>query len=1458
MPRLRGAKQLVAGLATLVLVLLGSPPALAEAPTIQDPGSTAGAQSPAAETPVTQPTPAAQSAAPEPVAPGQAAAGASADAEAASGTPDPVSPAAPAADPAPAPVAPVEGAPEAPYLRWGAVSADGAVAPGATFRVEGPRDESAVGTDAEWAGAFSALVVDNVGQADYAGADLDPAAGSIVVKQLLDSADGATVHDVAAAQVFRVTTVSLGDGAPVEGAELKSLPVAGAVSDPIESLVTAPVQDPAGETTDPVTEAPGSEEPGAGETGSDGSDGAEQAKTQDPAGEASDAGFGVSLLAVGPDVPPSGAYVYWNAKDENGALVPGATFELRGPKSSNTNDSNNNAWTNGSALTVTDNTGQPGYTGADLDPDPGEFVVQRTGNAGSLSMSSRYRLQMTAAPSGYTLTDADWRAIPARSSNNSVPAPGAWVNNGYDFGDFALASPTPPWLVWTATDDAGAPLGGATFTLQSRGFLGWGTVREVADCTSGPCTGLDIDPAPGAFKVKYLVAPSTTPVEAGQRYRVSATTGPAGYVPVSTDYREIPSGGTWNDGAGPETHDFGAYPFIVPPPATIVVHTGGDRVGLTGLSNLAGVVLHLNTNTNSAPSGTRPDGVAGDGSGWARCVSDASGLCTFTVPDTGANGGANYDKRFWVVQQSVPGGWFMNQQLRTGGSGGAGSATNYQFLTGTQLRSGQTYTSGAQFMASGSNYTTSGGSWQQSRTNPSLVQGCGVDVALIMDLSGSVADALPQLKQAANSFTNALVGTPSRMSLFSFASTSPASGASANFPALTPVSTQAQADAFMAQYSGWTTGGSTNWDRGLSVPAAANTAANHYEIAVVITDGNPTTYAAGGSGSSTSFIHTENGIFSANLLKASGTRVIAFGVGDGATGAANALNLRAISGETAGSDYYQTTDYAAVGQTLRDLALGACAGQVTVTKMIVPNTAPAGSIAGAEVAGAGWTFTATDAGPGLTLPTPPAQTTSDDLTGTVAFPLGFAGGTTSAPLTITETQQTGHTIVPVNGHNAVCTNLNTGANVVPIGDPQNGFRIQAPSAETVNCTVYNRAPDQTATVEVTKNWIVQDAGGTVTGTYRLPGDEGRLPDGLSAQLMLNGPNGAGDSLQSWGVARTDYKSVDSVKIGETAVVDSAKLPGCTIVSKKLSKQNGQTVSHNLPVTSALQVGANEFEITNTVTCDQTLELKKVVDFGSAPASSWQLTATAPSGAAAGPQGNYTGAGSVKKSVTADAAYGLGESAAASLNTYTQNGDWQCTARVGNSDVPIALDGDGKIAVPLGKDVTCAVHNQTAKLTVFKDVEGGTQDPSQWTLTGAPASGVDGLTNASWPGSTSGSPSTGAQTVVEVRPGHSYELSESVAGGTSLAYFLTSVQKWNGTSWEDVGFAADGTLNVQVDAGEHDFYRFVNTPATGPTLPLTGGVSAEALWIGGGIVAVLAVGGGFLLQRRRMHRARMLL
>ena len=398
------------------------------------------------------------------------------------------------------------------------------------------------------------------------------------------------------------------------------------------------------------------------------------------------------------------------------------------------------------------------------------------------------------------------------------------------------------------------------------------------------------------------------------------------------------------------------------PPATgnnavITVKVGSDRVGTSAVSNLAGVQLGLFT----TQGGTTP--VAGFGT----CTSDADGDCSFIVPNAQI-GGANRDARYWVKQIGAPAGYFTNTTLAVGTTP---VATAYAFQTGTQLRNGQTYSSSVDFMIStgNTNDTASGGIWQDSRTNPVLPAQCGLNAAIVADLSNSVTAAdLVDLKSAANTFVNALTGTPSTMSLFTFATSSPAAGATnINRPALSPVSTAAGAAVVSGWVNAWAlpggAGGGTNWDQAFAAVAGAP---EIYDVVVVITDGNPTYYGnpTQGPGSRTRFREVENGIFSANAVKAQGSRIIAMGVGAGVSG--SPANLRAISGVTANSDYYQATDYTAAGEALRALALGSCNGSLTVVKQVVPPGTPVGSTAGAQPAG-GWVFGATTTTSGVTI-----------------------------------------------------------------------------------------------------------------------------------------------------------------------------------------------------------------------------------------------------------------------------------------------------------------------------------------------------------------------------------------------------------------------------------------------------------------------------------------------------------
>ena len=496
-----------------------------------------------------------------------------------------------------------------------------------------------------------------------------------------------------------------------------------------------------------------------------------------------------------------------------------------------------------------------------------------------------------------------------------------------------------------------------------------------------------------------------------------------------------------------------AVPTPGPGEMVVTVRVGGDRTGANSVGPLAGVRLGL-----YATAGAREP----LGNGWGICTSDADGDCSFVVP------GDEEGSEPWVRQISAPAGWFVNPSLRTGPASGSGSIdAPYQFQTPV-LALGRTYSSTADFMFSTnlSDTNASGGVWQQSRVNPALSGTCGLDVAIVMDLSRSVGRNLPALKAAADGFVDALAGTPSRVALFSFSATSPSAGSTGNVTALQPVSTQAGADAVKAIYAPWDLASGTNWDQGLFQVAQAS---ERYELVVVLTDGNPSRWGdpIQGNGSSTHFADVENGIFSANAIKAKGSRVVALGVGTGAAGL-TALNLAAISGQTAwngsntiDADYFQTTDYAQAGAELRALALSQCANSLTVVKQTVPAETQGEDVTGARPAGPGWTFDGSTTAPfvgGL----PDTLTTSDDGTGAVVYDLQVGPDTPAVlPTTVTERQQTGWTIVTQGGRQAVCTNL-ADDSPLPVtdagaGSDRPGFTVDVPRSAAVSCTVYNRA-----------------------------------------------------------------------------------------------------------------------------------------------------------------------------------------------------------------------------------------------------------------------------------------------------------------------------------------------------------------------------------------------------------------
>ncbi|MFF2272500.1 hypothetical protein ACFVTX_09515 [Agromyces sp. NPDC058136] len=898
---------------------------------------------------------------------------------------------------------------------------------------------------------------------------------------------------------------------------------------------------------------------------------------------------------------------------------------------------------------------------------------------------------------------------------------------------------------------------------------------DTADCTTN-CGNLSITnvvsggPATAGQWTLHAVRSSnsdnynftsgqTRPVPRNDTYTLFADSGPANYTASFScatggsgnndpDWDEGDRTVTFSNTNGNPTQKFANCTFTqtYTGPATINVQVGGARTGISSVGGLGGVTLQLYTD-NAGSFGSiinQP---------WATCTSTAAGVCSFVVPN------AN-NSNFWVAQATpgVPAGWFSNDTLATGTSP---TSADYRFRI-ADVDAGETLSSLSDFMIATGNTANnaSGGIWQNSLANPTRAQQCGVRIALVIDLSGSVEPNFADLKDAAKGFVTALQGTPSQVGIFTFNNVAPAS-VGGNL-GITPVSTVGGANTVRNHIDSFgTPSGATNWDRGIYQVATSGT---QYDIALVLTDGNPTVYANNeGPGNRTRFREVENGVFSANAVKALGTRVIAFGVGSGVGGSPD--NLVAISGSQLNSDYFQSASYDQAGTILRNLALGACQGSVSVVKQVVSNTSTGEQKTGQTPAG-GWTFTAQPTTGGITPASQSGVTAAG--TGAVNLPLTFAGGTTSGTVKVTENPQ-GHSIVTTSGKNAVCTDVATG-NAITVTNETDGFSVPVSSTQAVTCTVWNRPPLPQSTYSVNKVWVVNGV------TYQ----NGQQPIGLTAQLTVGGANAP------WVTPQGPVPANTVVSLNETTSVGSRDL--CRITDSKVTLANGSAPANGaLPYSATLQPGDNTYTITNTVTCDSQLTLKKTVSNGPADPSAWNLDAVAPGGALAGPNG-ATGTPGATALVTPNVTYPLVETGdpryvqTLGLNAVPippAKGSWDCVqVNAGGTVVPGFADGlNGGVTVPLGFRVQCTAVNQTAQVQLLKvvdDSNGGDAEPADWDLRTTPASTANGeVTTTVKSGST-----------IYLRPGSTYNLSE-LNGPTGYTQLSLKCNTGPGDSYVDV-------------------------------------------------------------------------
>ena len=285
-------------------------------------------------------------------------------------------------------------------------------------------------------------------------------------------------------------------------------------------------------------------------------------------------------------------------------------------------------------------------------------------------------------------------------------------------------------------------------------------------------------------------------------------------------------------------------PQVVPPAtgdnAVITVKVGGARLTQTTVGGLAGV--HASASTTARRGPTVPAvGLPHEHLHLRRRLATAAS--PFPTPRSAARTGTGGSG--WCAPES-PDGFFRARRPGHGaGRRPVRRRRTYQFRTGAQLRDGNVYSSGRQLHARHRRHgvpTASGGIWQNQREQPGApaqVRAGRRAGPRRVRLGGS--GSLPDLKAAANTFVNALVGTPSSAGARSPSPpTRPLPAPTTQNRPLTPVSTQAGADAV----NGWINGdlGRRHHELGPRTLPGGLRARPQFDVAVVITDGNPTVY----------------------------------------------------------------------------------------------------------------------------------------------------------------------------------------------------------------------------------------------------------------------------------------------------------------------------------------------------------------------------------------------------------------------------------------------------------------------------------------------------------------------------------------------------------------------------------------------------------------------------------------
>lgn len=367
---------------------------------------------------------------------------------------------------------------------------------------------------------------------------------------------------------------------------------------------------------------------------------------------------------------------------------------------------------------------------------------------------------------------------------------------------------------------------------------------------------------------------------------------------------------------------------------------------------------------------------------WGKATVGEGGFADFRIPAEGLG------QQYWVKQikgadrfADVPGDPYYANQIKTGDYQSPKDIT-YTIGQTPRVQAGQWYNASTY----GNDTDRSFGAAVQAVPNPPIPATCnpGPRIGIVMDMSASISsDEMRTYQQALTGdggLLDKLKGTNASISAFTFSWGSPSEDNEriGNYPGLVNLDTN-MAEAKRIVNDRMNRGGRTNWNDGLTKAYEAGQQINNprlpygtgYDIVLFVTDGNPNTTGPNRyrpDGNDVSLRALEGGAYAANLLKFSGTRVMA--IAAGGPGQNTPENLVLVSGPKENEDYYNGS-WEQLSKNLVDSVRGSvCESNVVINKQIVRVLGQDGKDASATDLhastntvipvgpGAGWDFTA--------------------------------------------------------------------------------------------------------------------------------------------------------------------------------------------------------------------------------------------------------------------------------------------------------------------------------------------------------------------------------------------------------------------------------------------------------------------------------------------------------------------